>query len=117
MAAAESLSPAPDPPHAAHDPVCGMALEPLVTAAPDTANPELRDMTRPFRAEVALSLPLLAPVMAGHFAKPALDALAAPRSAVWIQLILATPAVLWGRWLFFRRGWASLINRRLNMFT
>src|SRR6516165_8659910 len=56
-------------------------------------------------------------VMADHLAKPALDALIAPRSAVWIQLILATPAVLWGGWPFFHRGWASLVTRRLNMFT
>ncbi len=55
--------------------------------------------------------------MADHVAKPALDALIAPRSAVWLQLILATPVVLWGGWPFFRRGWSSLVNRRLNMFT
>src|SRR6516165_12424699 len=98
-------------------PICGMALEPLVPAAGEPANPELRDMTRRFWVGVALSLPLLVMVMADHLAKPALDALIAPRSAVWIQLILATPAVLWGGWPFFRRGWASLVNRRLNMFT
>ena len=98
-------------------PICGMALEPLVPAAGDAANPELRDMTRRFWVGVALSLPLLVMVMADHLAEPALDALIAPRSAVWIQLILATPAVLWGGWPFFRRGWASLVNRRLNMFT
>ena len=64
-----------------------------------------------------MSLPLLALVMAGHFAGPALDALIAPRSVGWIQLILAMPAVLWGGWPFFQRGWTSLINRRRNMFT
>jgi len=98
-------------------PICGMALEPLVPAAGEPANPELRDMTRRFWVGVALSLPLLVMVMADHLAKPALDALIAPRSAVWIQLILATPAVLWGGWPFFHRGWASLVTRRLNMFT
>ena len=98
-------------------PICGMALEPLVPAAGEPVNPELRDMTRRFWVGVALSLPLLAMAMTDHLAKPVLDALIAPRSAVWIQLILATPAVLWGGWPFFRRGWASLVNRRLNMFT
>jgi P-type Cu+ transporter len=97
-------------------PICGMALEPMVPTASD-ANPELRDMTRRFWVGVALSLPLLAIVMADHVAKPVLDALIALRSAVWMQLILATPAVLWGGWPFFRRGWASLVSRRLNMFT
>ena len=36
---------------------------------------------------------------------------------VWLQLVLATPVVLWGGWPFFQRGWASVVNRRLNMFT
>jgi Cu+-exporting ATPase len=74
-------------------------------------------MTRRFWVGVALSLPLLAMTMADDVAKPALDALIAPRSAIWVQLILATPVVLWGGWPFFRRGMASLVSRRLNMFT
>jgi Cu+-exporting ATPase len=98
-------------------PICGMALEPMTPASGDAANPELRDMTHRFWTGVALSLPLLAIVMAGHFDPPALDAVLSPRLAVWIQLILATPAVLWGGWPFFQRGWASIVNRRLNMFT
>ena len=67
-------------------PICGMALEPMVPAAGDAANPELRGMTRRFWVGVALSLPLLAMGMADHVAKPALDMLIAPRSAVWLQL-------------------------------
>jgi Cu+-exporting ATPase len=55
--------------------------------------------------------------MAEHFNKLALDALIAPRLLVWVQLILGTPAVLWGGWPFFQRGWASIVSRRLNMFT
>jgi YHS domain-containing protein len=98
-------------------PICGMALEPMTPAAGDTVNPELRDMTRRFWAGVALSVPLLAIAMAEHFNKPALDSLLSPRLLVWLQLILGTPAVLWGGWPFFQRGWASVVNRRLNMFT
>ena len=98
-------------------PICGMALEPMTPSAGDTANPELRDMTRRFWVGVALSLPLLAIAMAEHFNKAALDALLSPRVLVWVQLILGTPAVLWGGWPFFRRGWASIVSRRLNMFT
>ena len=98
-------------------PICGMALEPMLPAAGEAANPELRDMTRRFAVGVALSLPLLVIAMADHIAKPAFDALIAPRAAVWIQLVLATPVVLWGGWPFFRRGWESLVNRRLNMFS
>jgi len=98
-------------------PICGMALEPMTPAAGDTENPELRDMTRRFWAGVALSLPLLAIAMAEHFDKAALDALFSPHLLVWVQLILGTPAVLWGGWPFFQRGWASIVSRRLNMFT
>ena len=97
-------------------PICGMALEPMTPAA-EGENPELRDMTRRFWISLALSVPLLAMVMGEHFAKPALDALIPPRLAVWGQLILATPAVLWGGWPFFARGWASFVSRRLNMFS
>jgi Cu+-exporting ATPase len=98
-------------------PICGMALEPMTPAAGDTANPELRDMTRRFWVGVALSVPLLAIAMAEHFDKSGLNALIAPRLLVWVQLILGTPAVLWGGWPFFQRGWASIVSRRLNMFT
>jgi Cu+-exporting ATPase len=98
-------------------PICGMTLEPMTPTAGDAVSPELRDMTRRFWVGVALSVPLLAIVMAEHFDKPALDAVLFPRPAVWIQLILGTPAVLWGGWPFFQRGWASVASRRLNMFT
>jgi Cu+-exporting ATPase len=99
-------------------PICGMALEPMAPGVGEEAdNPELRDMTRRFWAGVVLSAPLLAMAMADHVAKPALDALLPPQIAVWLQLVLATPAVLWGGWPFFVRGWESVVNRRLNMFS
>jgi Cu+-exporting ATPase len=94
-----------------------MALEPMTPAAGEVANPELRSMTRRFWAGVALSLPLLAIAMAQHYDETALDALIPPRLLVWLQLVLGTPAVVWGGWPFFQRGWASIVNRRLNMFT
>jgi Cu+-exporting ATPase len=93
-------------------PICGMALEAMTPAAGEAANPELRDLTRRFWVGVALSAPLLAIAMAGH-AHPFF----ASRPMVWVQLVLATPAVLWCGWPFFARGWASLVNRRLNMFS
>ena len=90
-------------------PICGMALEPMTPAKGDTANPELRDMTQRFWVCVGLSVPLLVLAMAGDFG--------ALRSPIWLELTLATPAVLWGGWPFFDRGWKSIISRRLNMFT
>jgi Cu+-exporting ATPase len=98
-------------------PICGMALEPTTPSAGDTANPELRDMTHRFWAAVACSAPLVVMATAEHFDRGALDALLSPRIAVWVQLILGTPAVLWGGSAFFRRGWDSVLTRRLNMFT
>jgi Cu+-exporting ATPase len=98
-------------------PICGMALEPMTPAGGEAVSPELRDMTRRFWVGVALSMPLLAIAMAEHFNKAALDALISPRLLVGVQLILGTPAVLWGGWPFFQRGWASIVSRRLNMFT
>jgi len=74
-------------------------------------------MRRRFWVGIALSVPLLAIAMAEHFDQAALDALVSPHLLVWAQLILGTPAVLWGGWPFFQRGWASLVIRRLNMFT
>ena len=88
-------------------PLCGMALEPILPSADDDADPELRRMTRRFWLSVALSVPLL---VIGMFE------IAFP-GVVWVQLALATPVVLWGGWPFFQRGWESLKNRRLNMFT
>jgi Cu+-exporting ATPase len=89
-------------------PICGMALEPMMPTGGDGENPELRDMTLRFWVGAALSAPLLAIAMLWHSPSPI---------AVWIQLILATPVVLWGGAPFFRRGWESVKNRRLNMFT
>ncbi|MGC2412199.1 MAG: heavy metal translocating P-type ATPase [Stellaceae bacterium] len=89
-------------------PVCGMALEPMMPVGEGDENPELRDMTLRFRVALALSAPLLAMAMLWHSSSSV---------AVWTQLILATPAVLWGGAPFFVRGWESVINRSLNMFT
>ncbi|HWB51376.1 MAG TPA: heavy metal translocating P-type ATPase [Stellaceae bacterium] len=88
-------------------PICGMALEPMLPAAQEAPDPELRLMTRRLWLSAALSLPLLAIGMLG---------IRFP-GVVWVQLALATPVVLWGGWPFFRRGWESVRRRRLNMFT
>jgi P-type Cu+ transporter len=94
-------------------PICGMALEPMTpTAGEEAENPELRDMTRRFWVAAALSVPLLVVAMGGHSV-----AMLPLRAMAWLQLALATPAVLWGGWPFFQRGWESLKNCSLNMFT
>jgi len=97
-------------------PICGMALEPMMSTGAEGENPELRDMTRRFGVGVALSVPLLGMVMAAHVSM-SFAALTASRPAVWFQLVLGSAAVLWCGWPFFQRGWASIIARRLNMFS
>jgi Cu+-exporting ATPase len=97
-------------------PLCGMALEPRTVTLEDEGNPELDDMTRRFRVSVVLSLPLLVLTM-GEMV-PGSPLAAVPMAVgAWLQLALATPVVLWGGWPFFVRGWQSVVNRSLNMFT
>ena len=96
-------------------PICGMALEPLNAAEAGGPNLELIDMSRRFWVGLALTLPVFALEMAGHLFN--LHHLIVPQISIWIQFALSTPVVLWTGWPFFVRGWASLVNRSLNMFT
>jgi Cu+-exporting ATPase len=98
-------------------PICGMALEPLTLTAEEPENEELRDMTRRFWAAVVLTIPTLGIGMADLIPGRPLERLLSPATATWAQLALATPVVLWGGWPFFVRGWQSIVNRSLNMFT
>ncbi|WP_322111461.1 copper-translocating P-type ATPase [Tistrella mobilis] len=97
-------------------PICGMALEPLMVTAESGPSPELADMTRRFRFGLLLAIPVFLLEMGAHLV-PALHRLVPAGVSVWIQFILATPVVLWAGWPFFRRGWSSIVNRSLNMFT
>ena len=98
-------------------PICGMALEPLEVTAEAEPNHELADMTRRFWIGLALTLPLVVLEMGGHIPALGLHHLVPQTTSIWIQLLLATPVVLWAGWPFFQRGWASLVSRNLNMFT
>lgn len=97
-------------------PICGMALEPRsVTVAQE--NPELRDMTRRFWVSAVLTVPLLGLAMVAMFPRMSVELALRATAIAWVELLLATPVVLWGGWPFFQRGWASVANRSLNMFT
>jgi Cu+-exporting ATPase len=98
-------------------PVCGMALEPRTVTLEETENTELTDMSRRFWVAVVLTLPLLAIGMSDFIPGANVERLLPMRDWNWIELALATPVVLWGAWPFFVRGWQSIINRNLNMFT
>ena len=97
-------------------PICGMALEPVVVTADTGPSPELADMTRRFWIGVVLTIPVLGLGM-GPDLVPALEDLVSGTAATWLELILASPVVLWAGWPFFVRAWTSVRTMKLNMFT
>jgi Cu+-exporting ATPase len=97
-------------------PICGMALEPRVVTL-EEKNPELEDMTRRFWWSLALTAPILAFMISGFIPGWPRHRVMASGVRHWVELALATPVVLWGGWPFFQRGWTSIVNRHLNMFT
>ncbi|WP_276316032.1 heavy metal translocating P-type ATPase [Vreelandella titanicae] len=96
-------------------PICGMALEPETVSADTGPSDELKDMTRRFWIGLVLTLPVFALEMGGHVF--GLMHFISQQTSNWIQLLLATPVVVWAGWPFFVRGWRSLVHRSLNMFT
>ncbi|HZK77040.1 MAG TPA: copper-translocating P-type ATPase [Candidatus Kapabacteria bacterium] len=99
-------------------PICGMALEPRTITEAEETNPELTSMSRRFWISLVLVVPILALAMS-DIVPPLSSLLSGISMSVrqWIELILATPVVLWGGARFFERGWQSIVNRSLNMFT
>ena len=98
-------------------PICGMALEPKTIAAGGEENPELKDMTRRFWAAVTLTIPVLGSAMGKYIPGNPLGTWASEHFWTWFELLVSTPVVLWAGWPFFVRGWRSVVNRSLNMFT
>jgi Cu+-exporting ATPase len=96
-------------------PICGMALEPEVANLDARPNAELADMTRRFWVGLALALPAVVLEMGGHLVGG--HGWVDQTLSNWIQLVFATPVVVWAGWPFFVRGWQSLLTRNLNMFT
>lgn len=96
-------------------PICGMALEPELVTADAAPNAELADMTRRFWIGLAFTVPVFLLEMGGHIS--GLHQWLGQQNGNWLQLVLASPVVLWAGWPFFERGWASVVSRNLNMFT
>ncbi|NOY64769.1 MAG: heavy metal translocating P-type ATPase [Nitrospirae bacterium] len=99
-------------------PICGMALEQKTVTAEEEENPELIDMTRRFKVALVLSIPVVVVAM-GRYVPGVSTLLEIVPSGIlkWLEIILATPVVLWSGWPFFVRGWQSVVNRSPNMFT
>jgi len=98
-------------------PICGMALEPRSVTVAEEANPELVLMTRRFWACLALTAPVFFLAMSEMIPGKPLQHFLSPRLLNLAEFVLASPVVLWGGRPFFKRGWASVVNRHLNMFT
>jgi P-type Cu+ transporter len=98
-------------------PICGMTLEPMsVPSGEDKPNPELQDFRRRFWVSVALAVPILFLTMGPMVGLP-LRLWLGEQNSVWLELALATPVVLWAALPFFKRAWASVLNRSPNMWT
>ena len=93
-------------------PKCGMTLEPVLPALDADENPELRDFQRRFWWTLPLTAIVFVLAMVGHRFQWMDMALQS-----WVELVLATPIVLWAGWPFFHRGWQSVVNRSPNMWT
>jgi len=93
-------------------PICGMALEPEMPSLDEQENPELVDFTRRFRWTLPMMLAGVVLAMGGHRFVPL-----APEAMPWLELVLATPVVLWAGLPFFVRCWQSIVNRSPNMWT
>ncbi len=100
-------------------PKCGMALEPMQPTAEEGPDPELISMQRRFWVGTVLTLPIFLFAMAGIIPSTSLMGLLHEHMAAlnWVQLLLATPVVLWCGWPFFERAWMSVVHRSPNMFT
>ena len=98
-------------------PKCGMALEPRTVSIEEEANPELIDMTRRFWMGLALALPVVGLAMSEMIPGQPVQQVISGSLMAWVQWLFATPVVVWCGWPFFQRGWASVVNKSLNMFT
>jgi len=102
--------------HPGSCPKCGMALEAMTVEAEEDTS-ELDDMSRRFWISTLLAIPVFISAMGSEFWPEAAAEIINPKTRQWLELILATPVVWWGGWVFFVRGWQSVVTRNLNMFT
>ncbi|WP_374073493.1 copper-translocating P-type ATPase [Bdellovibrio bacteriovorus] len=98
-------------------PICGMALEPLQPNLEEGEDAELKDMNRRFKGSLYFTIPLVLLAMAEMISVLSIHVISNYVSLNLIQLVLATPVVLWAGYPLFQRGWVSIKTWKLNMFT
>ncbi len=97
-------------------PECGMALEPKEVSADEGPSAEYLDMRRRLRIGAVLAAPLVVLAMGRHLAPGVFD-FAAAGWLNWVELMLATPVVVWVARPFFVRLRTSVRTLRPNMWT
>ncbi len=102
--------------HPGSCPKCGMALEAITMEAEEETG-ELDDMTRRLQVSALLATPVFFSAMAAEFWPDTINRIIDPAARQWLELLLSAPVVWWGGWIFFQRGWQSVVTRNLNMFT
>ncbi len=102
--------------HPGDCPKCGMALE-SKTAEIEEDTSELDDMTHRLWISALLAFPIFFSAMGSELWPEAINDLIVPKTRQWAELVFSTPVVWWCGWVFFQRGWQSLVTRNLNMFT
>ena len=104
--------------HPGQCPKCGMNLEPkTIGGVNEEEQREIRSLSIKFWVGLALTIPVFILAMGKHIPGLHLDNLIPMAFAKWLELILSAPVVLWAGAMFFERGWRSIMNRSLNMFT
>ncbi|HZI62534.1 MAG TPA: copper-translocating P-type ATPase [Pyrinomonadaceae bacterium] len=98
-------------------PICGMALEPRTVSLAEEENEELKDMRHRFWVSAVLTVPALVIGMSDLIPGAPLQRVIPPSASAWLQLVIASPVILWGGWPFFVRFWQSILHRSPNMFT
>ena len=104
--------------HPGQCPKCGMTLEPKTIGGVDEHEQrEIRSLSIKFWVGLALTIPVLLLAMGKYIPALNLPTFIPMAVSKWLELILSTPVILWAGAMFFERGWRSIINRQLNMFT
>lgn len=105
--------------HPGQCPKCGMDLEPMNVGNADDDEEEkaIRSLKQKTLVAAVLTLPILFLAFDSMIPGFTLEGIISPKVQGWLEFLFATPVILWAGGMFFTRGWRSIVNRSLNMFT
>ncbi|VAW22798.1 Lead, cadmium, zinc and mercury transporting ATPase; Copper-translocating P-type ATPase [hydrothermal vent metagenome] len=98
-------------------PICGMDLIPEKGDVESEEEKAYKKMAKKFKIAVILSIPVLFIAMSEYVSFINLESLASKKIWNWIEFVLATPVLFYSSWVFFKRGWSSIIMWMPNMWT